>query len=349
MISNRFIFLLIAVFFLLGTGCEEGSLNGEKVDYGAQVPEKDVINAVYGYLIAGTQPSATKVGAFVHFASTENIAGGTINVLLADTGQTTINRVEDAKTVTFNIVEKIIEYHQNSKTPEKVTRNFEMAFEKPSIAPATISTTSASLAENPALNFQKPTDQSLLDAVQKFKRNLTFASNQPLHTQDSPAPTSVASLVASPVVSLVVSPVVSLAAESPSPTPPSATFHRLRTWQDSGPPPESVRMQANCGDVPNCTLRYRHVVFDIVTWDLPGGNLIHMELIASPDVPQTFGLNMNPIFPYLPGLMRTCYTRMVPIGTDGHSKTLVSDCNDVVNFTFDIGMINSDEASFASH
>lgn len=113
------------------------------------------------------------------------------------------------------------------------------------------------------------------------------------------------------------------------------TFHRLRAWEDSGPPPERVRSQPNCLGLPQCQIRLRHVLFDLVSWDVPEGNRVHIELVVSPDVPQTIGLNMNPIWPYIPGLVRSCITRLVPIGDEGRSKTLVEECKDVVNFAFD--------------
>jgi hypothetical protein len=113
------------------------------------------------------------------------------------------------------------------------------------------------------------------------------------------------------------------------------TYHNLRTWEDSAPPPSKVQEHATCRGIQNCSIRLRHLVFNIVRWDEPQGYLIRVELITSPDVPQTLGFNMNPFFGYVPGLMKSCLTRLVPIGDDGRDRTLVHECKTVVNFASD--------------
>jgi hypothetical protein len=121
---------------------------------------------------------------------------------------------------------------------------------------------------------------------------------------------------------------------------PGATYHRLIQWEDTGPAPANVASQPNCLGLPKCQMRLRHVNFDIVVWDTPQGNRIHVELTVSPDVPQTIGFNMNPIWEYIPGLVRSCITRLVSIGTDGRNSTLISECKDVINFAFDSSQLN---------
>lgn len=328
--ENRFLGLITFFAVFLTIGCEN-EYAGEKVNYGPAVTENEVISAVYDHLISGTQPANTKAGAFVHFASTENIAGGTLNILLADTGQTTISREESSTQVTFNIVEKTVAYHPNSPTPEKVTRNFELTFDKPKVASAVVG-----VNEFIGVQLFRPTSETLGIVATEFARRAAKTAGS-IGKAETPTPSPNPS--ASP-------------APTAAPANSGTTFHRLKTWTSEGPPPEAVRAQPDCGGVPQCKLRFRHVVFDIVTWDIPGGNLIHMELVASPDVPQTFGLNMNPIFPYLPGLLRSCYTRLVSTSPDGGGlKTLLTDCNDAVNFTFAIGnqTLTSAEDVIASH
>lgn len=326
--------------FLSLASCDDGGMNGQPVNYGPQSSESDVIHAVYGYLLTNSQPTLTQSGAFVHFASTENIAGGTLSVLIADTGQTTISRTEDDKTVTFNIVEKIVQYHQDSTNQDKIARNYQISFDKAAVATSSAKSaqlekssitddgvgtfiagpdglTAAPLSEG-ALRFATLSFLQKLQPSQSLKAGVKIAGEHVLDT----APTATPS--ATPVAVPTAAP------------PPSATFHRLRTWQDDAAAPDAVRAQAGCGGLVGCRIRLRHVLFDIVSHDPGGDNLIHMELVASPDVPQTSGLNMNPIFAFLPGLVRSCITRLVTVGSDGTSKTLVGDCNDVVNFTANI-------------
>ena len=51
---------------------------------------------------------------------------------------------------------------------------------------------------------------------------------------------------------------------------------------------------------------------------------------------------MNPIWNYIPGLMRSCITRMVPIGSNGDNRTLLSQCKQVVNFAYDYSTLLQD-------
>lgn len=44
------------------------------------------------------------------------------------------------------------------------------------------------------------------------------------------------------------------------------TYHNLQVSQGSQSPPTLVREKENCGDVPNCQLRYTQVSYDMVLW-----------------------------------------------------------------------------------
>lgn len=113
--------------------------------------------------------------------------------------------------------------------------------------------------------------------------------------------------------------------------PTRISYHGLRSWEEHAPPPDHVRGKSNCMDIPGCLIRYRHIVFDAVYWDTSEGTRTRIDMMLSPDVPQTIGFNMTPIYHYLPGLMRSCLTQLVKIG-DTETKTLVTECQNVVDF-----------------
>lgn len=124
----------------------------------------------------------------------------------------------------------------------------------------------------------------------------------------------------------------------PASQQPRVTFHRLKEWETRGPAPDAVRARPkdnpNCLGIPNCELTYRHVSFDIVYWDTPEGSLTRLEYVVSPDIPQTSGFNMAPLFFYIPGLFKSCVTQMMSLG-EGESQTLITECQEVVDFTYE--------------
>ena len=113
---------------------------------------------------------------------------------------------------------------------------------------------------------------------------------------------------------------------------PRQSFHRLRAWQGRGPAPRGVRNRPGCLGIPNCEIAYRYVTFDLVTWDRPGGDLTRIEFVFSPDIPQTSGYRMSPIFNYLPGMFKACITQMVA-PAESENRTLVTECREVVDYT----------------
>jgi hypothetical protein len=80
-------------------------------------------------------------------------------------------------------------------------------------------------------------------------------------------------------------------------------------------------------------MTYHTVAFDQVIWSNPTGERIRFEFVVSPEVPQTSGFNMSLLFPWYPGLMRSCVTLMVAIGgEESNAKTLLTECQNVFDF-----------------
>jgi hypothetical protein len=77
------------------------------------------------------------------------------------------------------------------------------------------------------------------------------------------------------------------------------------------------------------------VKFDVVFWNRPEGNLMHFELITSPEVPQTSGINMSQLYSYFPGMVSHCVSFLTGVGVDERNKILITECNDVINFAFE--------------
>jgi len=283
---------------------------GEPVDYGPPQDPKEITSEVAN-LVRDSDPSQTKVGAFGRFLTVDYIGGGTLVSIAANTSQEVISRTVNGDVLNMQILEKTAVYHANSTTPEKMSRvfqfNWTLPTPTPTPAPAPAFQVSASAAEAIAATDLAKGAHALFSRL-----------------GDSRA----------------------LAAGSE----PKMSFHGLRAWEDSAPPPERVRSAPNCLGIPQCRLRLRHVVFDIVSWEVPQGNRVHLELVTSPDIPQTIGLNMSPIqdiWQYIPGLMKSCISYLVSIGNDSRSKTLITECREVVSFAFDASQFtdSTDEAT----
>lgn len=298
-----------AVLTIAFIGCDRGEMNGEPVDYGpAQDPK--AISVEVANLVRDSDPSQTKVGAFGRFLTTDNIGGGTLVQISANTSQEVISRTVKDNVLNMQIAENVTEYHSNSTTPQKLSRIFQFNFALPT--PTATPTPSPA----PAMPLSASAAQQIADTDIQQGLHAFF-----VRTGDARAAAANANV----------------------------TFHGLRAWEDSGPPPERVRSAPNCLGIPQCQIRLRHVVFDIVSWEIPEGNRVHIELVTSPDVPQTIGLNMSPIrdiWQYIPGLMKTCISFMVAVGTDGRNKTLITECKEVVNFAYDASQfVDPDQAT----
>lgn len=279
-IASHCLLLLVATFGLSGCDDDKGPA---KPQHGPAISTNDLYNALDG-LYYDSNPFITKVGAFVHFKTTHEIAGGQVRIHSADTGHTVVNRVESECFIIFHIVEKRFTHNQDG-TSEMLKRELELPLQ-----------TSASGA-----CAQTATDARAA-SISKF-----------IQSSVKPAEDGGPSLV---------------------------TFHNLRSWETRGPAPKAVRERPqddpNCLGIPNCELRYRHVSFDLVDRsENPDGEVIHLEFVASPDIPQTSGFNMGPLFAYLPGLFKSCVTQMASLGGDA-GKTLVTECQEVVDFTYEL-------------
>ena len=112
------------------------------------------------------------------------------------------------------------------------------------------------------------------------------------------------------------------------------TYHNLRTSLSQITPPTKVASKAGCLGLTQCQMTLHNVSFDQVAWAPSGPDRIHFEFAVSPHVPQHAGFNMSSLFPYYPGLFKSCVTLMVSVG-DGHSKTLLNECQEVVDFLFE--------------
>ena len=257
--------------------------------------EWDAINKSWVNLVRDSDPSQTKVGAIGRYFTAVELGGGSVELLVTNTVLEVTSSHVESGILTLNLLENTTEYHASSRTSEKMNRNFQLNF-KVTTAPAA----PATLTSPSPSPF---TTQLHAQTLEQSVRDFLIQDGQIKKTN--------------------------------SESLPKITYHNLRTWEDSAPPPPKVQEHATCRGIPNCRLRLRHLIFNVVSWDEPKGNLIRIELVTSPDVPQTLGFNVNPIWRYTPGLMKSCLTRLIPVGDDGGDRTLVHECKTVVNFAYD--------------
>lgn len=247
-------FLLLAV-----TGCQNEN-SGKPPEYGPQVQEQSVDQAVIE-AIMDADPKRIKVGAFVHFATKQYLAGGLAVNVVSDTGHTVTAATEAESTIDYRIVEHKVTYGYQDG-PRKVSTEFNLTVAKPKMAQLS----------------------SLINNV---------------HAQAT--------------------------------TPVTVTYHGLKTSTYKAPPPARVREQPNCLGLPDCLMTYRKITFNEVYHTGNSPQKVSYEFIISPDAPPTAGYNFGIRYAFLPGLMKSCFTLMVPIG-DGDSRTLFTQCQEVENF-----------------
>jgi hypothetical protein len=297
MMFHALLALLIPFLIFALVGCTS-DYNGEPVDYGPEVPIANVINALK-LPSKDIDPTKMKEGAFVHFQTVQVIGANEIYSVIADTGQTIKKREETDAQVTFSLEEEKYSYKQGQK-PDHLVRDFNLIFDKPT--------------KSPVGSTEVPVDPS--------------ASASALSS--ALAPLVAGSKAASGLVSGEVSggPVVNAQEVK-------VTYHNLRTSLSQVAPPAGVASKAGCLGLPQCLMTLHNVSFDQVAWNPSGPpDRIHFEFAVSPHVPQHAGFNMSALFPYYPGLFKSCVTLMVSIG-DGHSKTLLNECQEVVDFLFE--------------
>jgi hypothetical protein len=319
------VFAFLASIFLFSViSCEgPGESSPKSVDYGPEVASKDITNAIAN-TYRDSDPTQTKVGAYVHFETNDDVGEGALKLITGDTAQTVTNRTEDAVNVSFDIIEIHVKYHQSDNTSSTVTRGYQLPFKKH---------TSSSAAESSVQVADSETTQQIENWLQSFairRVGLDLAAKPPEAKIDARA---LAALAAAPTPAPT---------PAPAPTPDDqiggpikVTFHGLKVWEDNGPPPAAVKAQAGCLGIPGCSLTYRHVAFDIVFWRDPQGERTHIELTTSPQVPQVIGFEMFALIPYIPGLMKSCVTQLILVsGGRTTTKTLVTECQQVDDFLY---------------
>lgn len=106
----------------------------------------------------------------------------------------------------------------------------------------------------------------------------------------------------------------------------TVTFHNLAVTQFQDSPPEDVKKDPACGNIPNCQINVTQIEFDRVNWASdPNGYKIHYKLKVSQDVPQ------------MSRILESCQQGSVQIlQPGGDPKTaprlLVTFCDTVKNF-----------------
>jgi hypothetical protein len=98
------------------------------------------------------------------------------------------------------------------------------------------------------------------------------------------------------------------------------TYHNLKVIETTEPPPEAVRQQENCGDIPNCSIHVSQISYDLVVWKSDTQNDKYSVLKKiSYDVP------------FLAKVLDHCQQTSVPIQDQ---RVVVTMCSRVKNFKF---------------
>ena len=133
--------LIAPILILLATGCEEDKPN--PLNFGPEVNPADV-EAAISTPLKGQNPTKIKIGEFVHFAETQRLNNRPeAEMVISDTGQTVVNRVETTDRVTLTMVQNKITYSGNEsrKTsteteivlPKATTSAFEKAISETTV------------------------------------------------------------------------------------------------------------------------------------------------------------------------------------------------------------------------
>jgi len=117
--------VLLSTMLLPLIGCST-KRDGEPVDYGPETTIEALENALTAP-IAGIDPTQAKIGSFVHIAQVQELAGGKVSSIVADTGQTVVGRDESESEVQYTIVQHRITYGQQTN---KVSTELKIAFTK---------------------------------------------------------------------------------------------------------------------------------------------------------------------------------------------------------------------------
>jgi hypothetical protein len=149
-------------------GCSKPE--SEAVDYGPEVAQADILQAVQAPL-AKSNAALIKVGEFVHFAETQEIAGGQVKKVSTDIGQTVVDRKEDDTQIVYTIVEHKVDY--SSSEARKTSVDFPFVVKKVASTPSSTSPTPPTLSEISSSYvlppYASPTDVSPLIFVKTME------------------------------------------------------------------------------------------------------------------------------------------------------------------------------------
>jgi len=251
------------------------------VDYGAEADPQGIMDAL-NKPVQNMKATDIKVGEFVAFQTTQDIALGQSFSTVGATGATIEDRAEDNDRVVYSGVLHQLNL-QSDGTYSKVSREGQILCASktpcacgecdPSSTPESASKSTIGVKAEP-----------LVPAVEK--KTLVAQS---LHGYTEPTQ------------------LISMAAAA---TPALPTYHRFSTWVTQERPPANVASEPNCLGIANCLINVYHVNFDEIYWDTPKGSKVHVEATVSPDVP------------YLSRNLSTCQSLLVKVGTDGSTVLL---------------------------
>lgn len=275
-----------------------GCSKENELDYGSEVSITE-IGEVLGKTIENSDPTTAKLGAFVHFETTQAIGGGQAPNLLADTGQTVIERNEDADhVVEFTIVQHRYTYSRENEA-EKVSTEIKMPGFLSRSAPNPVESSGLSrlLTARPgSLNLPSgPASfvtvlNSLGSARPSSANRVTFHKLRVSTYKAAPPEAVQAKTDCLGLVNCQM------------------TYHQVGfdqvVWSDSGA---------------------EKVSFDLlISPDLP--QIFGLNMGAPISVLE--GLD------YFPGLMKSCVSFLVDVGDSGY-QTLLTQCNRVLDFRFE--------------
>lgn len=324
--------LSFMILFFMTVSCEP-SRNGETVNYGPEASNAELSKALVGPM-QDLNLDSLSVGQFVHFSTTDILAGGQVNQVESDTGQTIVARDELTDVTQLSVIQN--KYVYGNSAPAKASTEFQLniartnATPSPSPSPSPLPSTSLTPSPTPAVGVAtpSPSPSAASPAAALIAQRLEWLRNSP----------NAGEALRKNLQSFAVSKLNEIrarAALQPMAATTPATIHRLRTWKAMEAAPDLVKAQAGCLGIPNCQIRVRHIQFDQVTWDKPEGSRVEFDLAMSPDVPLISGYKMTPIFEYYPGLIKSCVTLMIAVGSKG-SETLLTQCSLTENFAFSL-------------
>jgi hypothetical protein len=300
---------------MLASGCTKRDESLFPISIGPEFTAAEV-QAALDAPLAKMDPLTIKEGQFSHHVTTNELAGGAVNAVASEVGQTVISRTEDAVKVTLVIVEKMVEYIENDQNRISST---EFTYEIPK----------TKMAQTQIL---EPTSfyQQILRTLwawlprRQFKINPSSAVAQlntneagtgyPIYAWEHKEPKALVNGMTSAIKTF--SETRNLKVRTLR-----AGFHSLSTRNQIIDAPLLAQKRTGCGGLAalGCKLKAHYVEFDLVTVTETDTDRVHYEFISSTDAP------------YLAANLQKCVTLMIPIGS-GSMKTLLRQCTTVVDF-----------------